>query len=44
MKGGADDWLKGILMGWWIEGGWSLGLVLVGVVPLILQAAICGLV
>lgn len=39
----ADDWLRETLMGYAIEGGWSLGLAVMVVVPLILQSATAAL-
>lgn len=40
---GADDWLREVLLGYTIEGGWSLGLAVAVVTPLVLQASTAAL-
>lgn len=41
---GADSWLRSMLVSLSIEGGWSLGIGMYIVVPLILQAATAALI
>lgn len=42
-EAGADSWLRSMLVSLSIEGGWSLGIGMCIVVPLILQAATAAL-